>query len=99
MITWLLESLGNGSGTLVIRKLCSALATFFIHFSNLWPKCVRHLVYCLDLGRSVPVKDLDDAPSTQTVVESLELPTLQAALWFAASFVEDAGKMDMASPK
>ena len=94
-----MRSLADGSGPVVIRKLCSALVTFFIHFSQYWPNCVQHLVYCLDIGRAVPVDDANDATPTAEIIRSLEESKLLAALWFAASFVEDVGKTEMNSQK
>ncbi|KAL1873975.1 hypothetical protein VTK73DRAFT_676 [Phialemonium thermophilum] len=99
LVNWVIRCLQDGSGPMVIRKLCSALATYFIHFSQLWPFCVRHLVHCLDLGRSVPVEQVGSAAQMDAVLGTLSLAKLQAALWFAASFVEDVGKTDMNSAK
>lgn len=99
LIGWFVRSLADGSGPVVIRKLCSALVTFFIHFSQYWPNCVQHLVYCLDIGRAVPVDDANDATPTAEIIRSLEESKLLAALWFAASFVEDVGKTEMNSQK
>ena len=94
-----MRSLTDGSGPVVIRKLCSALVTFFIHFSQLWPNCVQHLVYCLDLGRTAPVDDAKNTTQTSDILTTLSESKLLAALWFAASFVEDVGKTEMNSQK
>ncbi|CAM1510299.1 Fc.00g006340.m01.CDS01 [Cosmosporella sp. VM-42] len=51
LIGWYLESIARGYGTLVIRKLSSALATFFLHFPHLWRYFVRHLVVCFISGQ------------------------------------------------
>jgi len=99
LIQWFVRSLGDGSGPLVIRKLCSALVTYFIHFSQLWSNCVHHLVYCLDIGRAVAIDDAKDASPAPDIIAGLDESKLQAALWFAASFVEETGKTDMNSPK
>lgn len=99
LIGWLVRSLEDGSGTLVIRKLCSALSTYFIYFSHLWPRCVGHLAHCLSLGRALAVGEPDSMPETSDAIGALTVTKLQAALWFATSLVEDTGKTDMNSQK
>ncbi|KAJ4304020.1 member of the karyopherin-beta [Collariella sp. IMI 366227] len=91
--------------TLIIKlnrdryKLCTALATYFMNFSHLWPNCIRHFIYCLDLGRGAPVDALDDALSTDILVTKLDRQKLRAAIWFATAFVEEVGKTDLNAPK
>ena len=81
------------------KKLCSALVTFFVHFSHLWPSCVRHFLYCLDVGHGTPVESLDDALPTDSLVAKLDRQKLRVAIWFATSFVEEVGKTDMTAVK
>ncbi|KAL2259043.1 hypothetical protein VTK26DRAFT_7407 [Humicola hyalothermophila] len=99
IIGWTVQSLADGAGTFVTKKLCSALVAYFIHYSHLWPSCVRHFLYCLDLGRGTPVDSLDDALATDILVAKLDRQKLRAAIWFATSFVEEVGKTDMSTPK
>jgi hypothetical protein len=70
-----------------------------VHFSHFWPNCVRHLVYCLDLGRGAPVDNLDDALSTEILVAKLDRQKLSVAIWFATTLVEEVGKTDMSATK
>lgn len=79
--------------------MCIALVTFFIHFSQLWPNCLRHFLYSLDLGRATPIEALDDALDTSVIVQNLEASKLKVAIWFATSLVEEVGKTDMNSIK
>ncbi|KAL2017293.1 hypothetical protein VTK56DRAFT_2316 [Thermocarpiscus australiensis] len=99
IIGWVIQSLVDGAGAFVTKKLCSALVTYFIHFSHLWPGCVRHFVYCLDIGRGAPVESLDDALETDVLISKLGRQKLRAAVWFATSLVEEVGKTDMNAPK
>ncbi|AEO69005.1 uncharacterized protein THITE_2054084 [Thermothielavioides terrestris NRRL 8126] len=99
IIGWVIQSLSDGAGHFVTKKLCSALVTYFMHFSHLWPACVRHFIYCLDLGRGASVESLDDALQTDLLVGKLDRQKLRAAIWFATSFVEEVGKTDMTAPK
>lgn len=98
LIGWFVRSLADGSGSLVIRKLASALVTFFIQFSNLWPDCVPHLLYCLDLGHVVPRDEAKSAPIPDLVV-SLNEASFLAAIWFTTVLVEEVGKTEMKSQK
>ncbi len=99
LVGWFLRSLEDGSAPLVPKKLCSTLVTFFIHFSHLWPNCVQHLVYCLDVGHSVPVDKVDDAPLTPDLVGRLHRAKLRGAVWFSSSLVNEVDKTDWESTK
>ncbi|KAH6849712.1 armadillo-type protein [Chaetomium sp. MPI-CAGE-AT-0009] len=99
IIGWTIQSLADGAGNFVIKKLCTALVTYFMHFSHLWPNCIRHFIYCLDLGRGTSVDSLGDALSADILVAKLDPQKLKMAIWFATSFVEEVGKTDMSAPK
>ncbi|ORY69497.1 armadillo-type protein [Pseudomassariella vexata] len=103
IIAFLLESLDNGSGAIVIRKLCSALVTHFIHFSHLWPSCVRNLLYCLQLNESVAIQDViqsgKNVPPVAGMIAALNLQMTVAATWFATSLAEEVAKTDAKSTK
>ncbi|PQE11950.1 importin 13 protein [Rutstroemia sp. NJR-2017a BVV2] len=99
IIGWLIRSLSSGSGPLVIRKLCTTLVTYFLHFSSSWARCIPHLIYCLCLGEAVPYRKLEDAPSTAVLSQNLTDDKSLAVLWFAATLVEEVGKTDRNSMK
>ncbi|KUI65497.1 hypothetical protein VM1G_00937 [Cytospora mali] len=98
LVGWFVRSLTDGSGAIVIRKLASALVTFFVHFSQLWPDCVHHLLYCLDLGRAVPRDESKNAPTSE-LITSLDEARLLAVIWFITVFVEEVAKTEMKSQK
>ncbi|KAK7736290.1 member of the karyopherin-beta [Cytospora paraplurivora] len=98
LVGWFVRSLTDGSGAIVIRKLASALVTFFIHFSQLWPDCVHHLLYCLDLGRAV-TRDESKNASTSELIAALDEARLLAVIWFITVFVEEVAKTEMKSQK
>lgn len=91
--------MADGTQKFVIKKLCSALVTHFIYFSGLWPKCVRQLIYCLDLGRSVAVEAQDEALQTDVLIHGLDARNMWVAIQFATALVEEVGKTDMNSQK
>ncbi|KAK0629841.1 armadillo-type protein [Bombardia bombarda] len=99
IVGWVLQSLVDGSAAFVTKKLCSALVTYFIHFSHLWSGCFRHFLYCLEIGQSAPAASLDEGLQTSAIVERLDSCKLRAAVWFATSLVEEVGKTDMNSVK
>ena len=98
-IGWLLQSLSDGTPNFVLKKICSVLVTHFIYFSQHWPKCVRQLLYCLDLGRSAPFEALDESLDTSLLVSSLDHGKTWVAIQFANSLVEEVAKPDMNSAK
>ncbi|KAI1638832.1 armadillo-type protein [Biscogniauxia mediterranea] len=99
LIAWLINSLGDGSGPIVVRKLCSALVTYFIHYSHTWDRCVRHLLYCLHLNASVPIEDVGDSTPIENIVQALNTPKYFAASWFCTALAEDTEKVDTKSTK
>jgi hypothetical protein len=107
LINWLIKFLEDGSSALVVRKLCSALATYFIHFPHLWSHCILHLLYCLHGSRAIPVEDVDEAQHPEAIdqhtsyvlASEMPLTKVQAVIWFAANLVEDVGKTDMNSTR
>ncbi|KAK3905109.1 armadillo-type protein, partial [Staphylotrichum tortipilum] len=99
IISWTNQSLADGAGNFVTKKLCTALVTHFMHFSHIWPHCLRYFIYCLDLGRGVPPDAFDNALSSEVLVDKLSSQKLRVAIWFAATLVEEVGKTDMSAPK
>ncbi|KAH9903711.1 armadillo-type protein [Xylariomycetidae sp. FL2044] len=99
LITWLITSLGDGSGAIVVRKLCSALVTYFIQYSDTWPGCIRHLLTCLESGASVPVDSIDDAAPIELLLQNLSVDRYCVALWFAGALAEETEKIDFKSTK
>ncbi|KAI0480788.1 armadillo-type protein [Xylariaceae sp. FL0804] len=99
LVNWLINSLQDGSGPIVIRKLCSALVTYFIHYSHTWVKCTQHLLYCLDSNGNVPMDGVRDIAPIETVIQDLSPPKYLAACWFAAALAEETEKVDTKSTK
>ncbi|KAK5663914.1 hypothetical protein OQA88_125 [Cercophora sp. LCS_1] len=99
IVGWLLQAMTDGTQKFVIKKLCSALVTHFLYFSGLWPKCLRQLVYCLDIGRSAAVEAQDDALQTGILIQGLDARKMWVAIQFATALVEEVGKTDMNSQK
>ncbi|KAJ8129443.1 hypothetical protein O1611_g4189 [Lasiodiplodia mahajangana] len=97
LITWLINSLGDGSGPIVIRKLCSALVAYYIHYSHTWSKCIRHLIHSLDRNAAVPIEEEGGSLPLERIIPSLSTQKFMAASWFAAALAEEIEKVDTKS--
>ncbi|KID69796.1 importin 13, partial [Metarhizium hybridum] len=94
LIGWYRDSFENYTGPLVPRKLSSALATFFLHFHQLWPSFVRHLSICLASWQYFDPLSLQSSLDVGRVLDTLDLNKLKAVLWVVTSIVEDVIRID-----
>ena len=99
LIGWLIQCLDGSVGPLVVKKLCSTLVTYFMHFSSSWTRCIGHLSYCICIGRAVPYQEACDAAEMITLIGSIPNSKALAMLWFTASLAEEVGKTDSNSMK
>ncbi|KAF4972621.1 hypothetical protein FZEAL_9564 [Fusarium zealandicum] len=97
LIGWYLDSLRNGMGPLVVRKLSSALSTFFLHFHRIWRRFIHHLALCFVSGQPCQPAALEDAPNSSTLIDRLNPSQTQAALWVLSNVLEDVAKFDLNS--
>lgn len=94
LLSNLILSLGQASAQIGNRKICAALATYFIQFPDLWPDPIRHLVFCLREGRYVPPAEMANGPDLEVAISSLSQPAAEAVLWFTTILIEEVGKTD-----
>ncbi|KAB5558299.1 armadillo-type protein [Coniochaeta sp. 2T2.1] len=106
LVGWFLQAAeesgsGHGSGkdSFVLKKLSSALSTYFIHFSRLWKHCVSHLVQSFDAGRCIPIQDFDSAVPVWQAASSLSSGKLEALVRFAIDLGDMAHVTDPKSAK
>ncbi|GAP86497.1 putative ARM repeat-containing protein [Rosellinia necatrix] len=99
LITWLVNSLSDGSGPIVVRKLCSALVAYYIHYSHTWSKCIRHLLYSLDRNAAIPIEEARDSVPLEQIFRELDSQKFLAASWFAAALAEETEKVDTKAVK
>ncbi|KAI1129600.1 armadillo-type protein [Nemania abortiva] len=97
LITWLINSLDDGSGPVVIRKLCSALVAYYIHYSHTWPKCIRHLIHSLDRNAFVPIEESAGSLPLELIIPELTTQKFLAATRFATALAEETDKVDTKS--
>ncbi|KAI1213410.1 ARM repeat-containing protein [Annulohypoxylon truncatum] len=99
LISFLVTSLRDGTAGFVVKKICSTLVTYFVHYSHTWSKCIRHLSCSLDKRASVPIDGIDDTSPFGSVVQSLEIENFYAITWFARFLANEAEKIDTKSTK
>ncbi|KAI1094600.1 ARM repeat-containing protein [Rostrohypoxylon terebratum] len=99
LISFLIISLRDGTAGFVVKKICSTLVTYFVHYSHTWSKCIRHLAYSLDKRTSVPIDGIDTTSPFDSVVQSLEIKNFYAITWFARFLANEAEKIDTKSTK
>lgn len=94
ILSWLVICVQRGCTSLVIRKLCSTLVVYFLHFSASWPLPVKHLVLCLCAREYVSQGDIEKSPPVQQLVSQLTPAKALTALWFTQTLAEEVGKTD-----
>ncbi|KAI8963555.1 ARM repeat-containing protein [Daldinia sp. FL1419] len=99
LIGFLITSLRDDTAGFVVKKLCSTLVTYFIHYSHIWPRCIRHLTFCLDSRTYVPIDEVDNASAYEATLQSLDVENLYAVSWFAQILPNEAEKIDAKSVK
>ncbi|PFH55465.1 hypothetical protein XA68_18268 [Ophiocordyceps unilateralis] len=95
LVGWYIRSLMRPDSPLVLRKLSSAIATYFIQFHHLWPLYLRHLVICLASSRSLSPTTTLGYDEAAPALSSLCPRRLQAAVWVVTSVMEDVSRIDL----
>lgn len=104
LVAWLLKAVEDGEkgldkGDMVMLKICSALSTFFLHYSRLWKHSIRHLVQSFDTSTNIPLQDFDGALPVWMAANRLSWKKLQAVICFASELADDVFRMDPNSSK
>ncbi|KAI0840494.1 ARM repeat-containing protein [Hypoxylon sp. FL0890] len=99
LVSFLITSLSDGTLAFVIKKICSTLVTYYVHYSHTWSRCIRHLSHSLDKCTSLPIDDIDDTAPFEDIVQSLDLKNFYALTWFTQFLANEAEKVDPKSTK
>ncbi|OAA44912.1 importin 13 [Metarhizium rileyi] len=94
LIGWYRDSFEDDSGSLVPRKLSSALATFFLHFHQLWPGFVRHITMCLISRQYHDPRSVQTSADIDSLLDMLDPKRLKAVLWVVTSIMDDVVRVD-----
>ncbi|PHH68695.1 hypothetical protein CDD80_7340 [Ophiocordyceps camponoti-rufipedis] len=97
LVGWYIRSLVHSDSHMVLRKLSSAIATYFIHFHHLWPLYLRHIVLCLACGQSLNPLETRELNELSSALSSLCPRRLQAAVWVVTCVMEDASRIDLSA--
>ncbi|KAL7787016.1 armadillo-type protein [Trichoderma ceciliae] len=95
LLEWYLSALQQKTGLLVVRKLSSALATYFLYFHRLCSRYVFHLLVCLASNRAWQPGTIDDSVDFNTISDSLEGIHLHAAILVISNILEDVTRIDL----
>ena len=99
LIFWTVKSVEKGDSSMVVRKLCSTLVTYFFRSRATWETPLFHLVCSFRQGDAVPVDDVKAANvTTEQLLPSLSVPQLQCLFWFSAALADEIGKMEYSGP-
>lgn len=99
LIRKLILAIDHGSSPMVIKKICSALVTFFIQFPHAWVSPICHLAASLYEGQYAAPEPVGGAETTKAHLRNIGTMQFSAILWFAMVLVEEAGKTDANSIK
>ncbi|KAI1412971.1 ARM repeat-containing protein [Hypoxylon sp. FL1857] len=99
LVSFLVTSLRDGTAAFVVKKICSTLVTYFVHYSHTWSRCIRHLSYSLDKSTSLPIDDVSDTAPFEDIVLSLDVENFYALTWFAQFLANEVEKIDPKSTK
>ncbi|KAI9772601.1 MAG: hypothetical protein M1835_006254 [Candelina submexicana] len=94
LISWLVRLVSRSEGPLVVRKLCSALVSYFLRPNVSWERCIRHVICSFVREEAVSLSNLDDYPPTLELTAQLNKRQIIATMWFSATLVEEVGKTD-----
>lgn len=92
LIYWFITSIQRGDSSVILRKLCAALALYYNLDRDVESDtCVRHVI--LSIAHNEPVNFGSSAlPDPGATLETLDHSRIAALLWFLISLTEDATK-------
>lgn len=98
LLEWYMSSLQQKTGLLVVRKLSSALATYFVYFHRLCSRFLFHLLVCLASNRAWQPGAIDDSVDFNAISERLSGVHLHAAILVISNILEDVTRIDLNAP-
>ncbi|GAB7347732.1 hypothetical protein MBLNU459_g5284t1 [Dothideomycetes sp. NU459] len=89
ILSWFIRLTCQGGRKLILDKLCSTLATYFIQSPTPWTKALRQVVCSLYAEDVIASTALESYPDTTQVIAQLSPPKLLVALRFCQVLAED----------
>ncbi|KAI4744770.1 ARM repeat-containing protein [Aureobasidium sp. EXF-12298] len=100
LILWFIRlALGDMPPKLIIDKLCSTMATYFIQSPVSWTQTVRQVVCSLHAGDVVPHDMLGTYPDTSQIISGLSGLKLFMAVRFCRVLAEDVQNSSVLGPQ
>ncbi len=98
LVEWLIQLVKAEESALVLKKLCSALITYYLRPSGALDRCIRFLIVSFQNGYSIPFESFNNEQiSMSSAVAALSGAQVKTILWFAAGLVEEVNKVNGAS--
>ncbi|KAG9662166.1 ARM repeat-containing protein, partial [Aureobasidium melanogenum] len=100
LILWFIRlALGDMPPKLIIDKLCSTMATYFIQSPVTWTQTVRQIICSLHAGDVVPHDMLGTYPDTSQIISGLSGLKLFMAVRFCRVLAEDVQNSSVLGPQ
>ncbi|KAG9662253.1 ARM repeat-containing protein, partial [Aureobasidium melanogenum] len=100
LILWFIRlALGDMPPKLIIDKLCSTMATYFIQSPVSWTQTVRQIICSLHAGDVVPHDMLGTYPDTSQIISGLSGLKLFMAVRFCRVLAEDVQNSSVLGPQ
>lgn len=95
LIHWLVRLVNQGESSMVVRKLCSTLVTFFTRASFRWQRPLFHLICSFRHGDALTMDEVEsiDVPSSQ-LIPALSTAQLTSLYIFSATLADELGKSE-----
>lgn len=97
LLSWLVRLANCMEKPFITKKICAALAAYFLRSNVFWTHCVRHLLCCFSVGGVVPSHAISEHVPTAELVLSLGPYQLKTALWFSTILIEEIGQTSVTS--
>ncbi|KAG9853919.1 ARM repeat-containing protein, partial [Aureobasidium melanogenum] len=100
LILWFIRlALGDMPPKLIVDKLCSTMATYFIQSPVSWTQTVRQVICSLHVGDIVPHDMLGTYPDTSQIISGLSGLRLFMAVRFCRVLAEDVQNSSVLGPQ
>ncbi|PKK43485.1 hypothetical protein CI102_12474 [Trichoderma harzianum] len=95
LLEWYIGAVQQKTGSLVVRKLSSALSTYFLYFHRLCSRYIFHLLVSLASNRAWQPGTIDESVDFNAISESLTGVHLHAAILVISNILEDVARIDL----
>ena len=98
LISWLVRLVGQGETSLVIKKLCSTLTTYYLRSPIQWKRPIIHIALSMQQGDVAAEPDPDASISMANITKTLNLSQAVTLLGFAGTLADEVGRMENNTP-